>query len=323
MPENNILRRAIRLTRIQHLLHSHSKGLTSRELARLCGVCIRTIQRDIHALEEMGVPLTQEGDYYSIIEGYTLPPVSISLYEALAAFLAMRLALRQTDRDNPHIRKALTKLADLLPQPLAAHVEASFRSIVKRPEDPGQVRIFEQVALAWTTQRQMRIEYQSLKSDEIRVWLLEPYFVEMTGIGYSTYVIGHAVREGREGIVTFKLDRIKAAEVLDTNYDIPKDFDIGKLLSYSWGIIWGDEAEIKLKFSSKVSRRVKETVWHPSQKIEDLEDGSCLMTLHVGSTLEITPWIRSWGPDVEVLEPEELRQAFKEYGTELARIYSK
>jgi len=152
--------------------------------------------------------------------------------------------------------------------------------------------------------------------------VVDPYFVEMTGIGYSMYVIGHGVREGKEGIITFKLDRIKAAEVLDTTFEVPAELNIEDLLASSWGVMWGEDTELKLRFSSRVTRRVKECVWHHSQVIEDLPDGGCLMTLQVGSSLEVTPWIRSWGPDVEVLEPLGLRQELAQQVAELAAIYS-
>ncbi len=284
---------------------------------------MRTIQRDILALQdELKLPLTQEGDRYSILEGYVLPPVSLSLYEAMAAFLSLRLTLRQMDKKNPHVKRAITKIAALLPQPLAADINASVSPIIESPEDTELVHIFEQIALAWTTRRRMHITYQALQSNEIKEWELEPYFVETTGVGYSTYVIGNAVREGKQGIFTFKLDRIRSARVLDANFEIPPEFDITKLLSTSWGIIWGEETEVKLKFSPTVARRVKESIWHPSQVLEDLLDGSVLMTLKVGSTLEITPWIRSWGPDVEVLSPEELRNSFKQYAKRLFDIYT-
>ncbi|NLE00085.1 MAG: WYL domain-containing protein, partial [Fibrobacter sp.] len=32
-------------------------------------------------------------------------------------------------------------------------------------------------------------------------------------------------------------------------------------------------------------------------------------------------WIRGWGPDVEVLEPEELRERFRRWGEELRKMY--
>lgn len=322
MTRDESIARAIRLTRIQHLLHSHPGGLTTRELAKLCGVCMRTIQRDIHALGELGIPLTQKGDYYGILDSYVLPPVSLSLYEALAAFISLRLCLRQTDKNNPHIEKALSKLSRILPETLQVQVEKSLSFIHHKPASPEYTQIFEKVALAWATRRQMKISYQSLQSEEVREWLLEPYFVETTGVGYSVYVIGHAVRDGREGVITFKLDRIKSAEVLANNFEIPADFDIDKLLSGSWGIIWGEENEVELKFSPAVTRRVKEAHWHMSQVITDLPDGGCILKLKVGSLLEITPWIRSWGPDVEVLAPASLRQEFRVWTSQLQKIYN-
>jgi proteasome accessory factor B len=316
------LTRSIRLTQIQHLLYKNPEGLATRELAQLCGVSVRTIQRDLLDLQtELGVPITEKADRYGIIDGYVLPPVSFSLYEAMALFLASRLVLRQIDENNPHIQTALTRLCRVLPPGLVPRLRESIEAIGGKPPNANYIRIFEQVAIAWSTQRRMRIHYQSLQSKGAKEWLLAPYFVEMTGVGYSTYVIGQASREGREGIVTFKLDRIRKAELLEESFEIPQGLNLEKLLGSSWGVIWGEETEVKLKFSPKVARRVKESVWHPSQAIEDLPDGGCLLIVRVGSTLEMTPWIRGWGPDVEVLEPQELRKEFSAWANELHQMY--
>ena len=232
MKDNDSLARAVRLSQIQHFLHSNPSGLTSKELSDLCGVCMRTIQRDIQSLEtDLKIPLTQNGDRYGITEGYILPPVSFSLYEAMVIFLACRLALRQTDENNPHIEKALTKISSVLPSPLAIRLKESASSVGDKKEDLEFIRNFEKIAIAWTTQRQVRMKYQSLESDGVKEWLLEPYFVDMTGVGFSVYIIGHAVREGKEGIITFKLERIRNLEVLNKRFEIPPVINIGKLLA--------------------------------------------------------------------------------------------
>jgi len=85
--------------------------------------------------------------------------------------------------------------------------------------------------------------------------------------------------------------------------------------------MWGEGVDIKLKFSPKVCRRVKESVWHPSQVIVDLLDGGCVMTLRIGSIIEITPWIRGWGTEVEVLEPEELHERAIGEVKQMAEVY--
>jgi predicted DNA-binding transcriptional regulator YafY len=74
--------------------------------------------------------------------------------------------------------------------------------------------------------------------------------------------------------------------------------------------------EVVLRFSPSAVRRLKQTIWHSTQQIKDLPDGSCLFTARVenNSILDIVPWIHGWGSAVEVLKPEELRKKMTEYG---------
>ncbi|MDP2728320.1 MAG: WYL domain-containing protein, partial [Dehalococcoidia bacterium] len=323
MEEGQSLSRATRLSRIQHYLYGNPQGLTTGELARLCGVCIRTIQRDLLDLQSaLRIPIGQTGDRYSILEGYILPPVSFSLYEAAVLFLASRLILRQTDENNPHIRTAMQKLASVLPSDLAKRLDQGIQSMKTKPANPEYVRVFEQVALAWSTQRRMQFKYLSLQSAETKRWVIDPYFIEMTGTGYSTYVMGKVVSGEREGIITFKLDRMREVRLLEESFETPEGLSLDGLLGSSWGVIWGKEVEVKLSFSSKVTRRVKESTWHPSQVIEGLPDGGCIMTVRVGSALEMTPWIRGWGADVEVLGPEGLRGEMAGWARQLREMYA-
>lgn len=325
MEYNQSTSRAVRLAQIQHFLHKNPNGLTTKEIANLCGVTVRSIQRDLLVLQsDLKVPLNkQNGDRYVIFGSYLLPPVSLSLYEALVVFLASRLALRQADENNPHVQSALTKIASTLPRPLSLQLKQAVRSLDKKAANTRSIHVFEQLAIAWGTRRRTRVRYQSLKSLEPKDWFLDPYFIEMTGAGYSTYVIGNAKSSEREGLMTFKLDRIQEIQPLDEEFEIPDNLDLGTLLQGSWGIIWGEETQVKLKFSSGVARRVKESVWHTSQTVQDLPDGGCILTLTVASTLEITPWIRGWGPDVEVLGPPELRSQFAQWAQELSDLYAK
>ena len=316
--------RVVRLTQIQHFLHKNKAGLTSKELAQLCDTTVRTIQRDLLVLQsDLHIPLTNKGhDRYGIMNEYVLPPVSYSLYEALGLFLAARLIIRQTDDSNPHIKSALIKLTSAMPKSLGINLRKSIANFGKRLMDIEELDVFEKIAIAWVTQKRMKIIYQSLSHDQDKEWLVNPYFIEMTGVGYSTYLIGYGESADRNGLTTFKLNRIKKVNILDEDFNIPDDFNIEKLLGSSWGVMWGDEIIVKLRFSANVARRVKETVWHQSQQIQDLPDGSCILILKVGSTLEITPWIRGWGSDVEVLEPAELRYQFKNWAKELGKMYS-
>ena len=83
-----------------------------------------------------------------------------------------------------------------------------------------------------------------------------------------------------------------------------------------------NRSTMKLRFfGEQVTRRVKETIWHPSQQpIEDTADG-CIWTAQVAEWREMVPWVRGWGADVEVVGPEGLRQALKREAQRLAEMY--
>jgi proteasome accessory factor B len=129
--------------------------------------------------------------------------------------------------------------------------------------------------------------------------------------------------ELRGALRTLKVERVQEARLTDERFSVPSSFDPQQLLASAWGVIWRDEGEIEvtLRFAPPVVRRVKESVWHHSQRIEDLPDGSCLFTVQVGSTLEFKPWVRQWGSAVTVISPAAFRDEIRAEAREMAREY--
>jgi len=94
---DNDTSRLSRLTSILTQLQT-KRLLTASELSKKFSVSIRTIYRDIKALEEAGVPiLTEEGKGYTLMEGYKIPPVSFTESQANALILAEQLVLKNKD----------------------------------------------------------------------------------------------------------------------------------------------------------------------------------------------------------------------------------
>ncbi|WP_299289594.1 HTH domain-containing protein [uncultured Mucilaginibacter sp.] len=76
-----------RLSRLIALLTQlqSKRLLTATEVSKKFDVSVRTVYRDIKALEQAGVPiLMEEGKGYSLMEGYRLPPVMFTESEANA-----------------------------------------------------------------------------------------------------------------------------------------------------------------------------------------------------------------------------------------------
>jgi predicted DNA-binding transcriptional regulator YafY len=96
MNENETTRLS-RLTAILTQLQT-KRLLTSSELADKFSVSVRTIYRDIRALEQAGVPIiTEVGKGYSLMEGYKIPPVMFTEAQANALITAEQLVLMNKD----------------------------------------------------------------------------------------------------------------------------------------------------------------------------------------------------------------------------------
>ncbi len=107
--------RLSRLSAILTILKSNSL-ITSTQLSKKFGVSIRTIYRDIKALEESGVPIyAEEGKGYKLMDGYTLPPIMFSEQEANALITAQQIILQNKDKSFiENYSNAITKIKSVL-----------------------------------------------------------------------------------------------------------------------------------------------------------------------------------------------------------------
>ena len=95
--DSETLPRLSRLSAILTLLKSNSL-INATQLSERFGVSIRTIYRDIRALESSGVPIyVEEGKGYKLMEGYTLPPIMFTEDEANAMITAQQIIAQNKD----------------------------------------------------------------------------------------------------------------------------------------------------------------------------------------------------------------------------------
>ncbi|MCG8351758.1 MAG: WYL domain-containing protein [Chloroflexales bacterium] len=314
-----------RLDAIERRLAQRPEGWTTGELAQEFAVDPSTIFRDLVMLQSRGTGLNKKGRRYVLDHRRSLHSVKLSNDEMLALYLAARLISRHSDEHNPHVVRALEKLADALAakSPLIAHHVARAADAVRlRRVRREYVEALEVLTQGWAEGRKVRLRYRSYTKDETTERIFAPYFIEPSGIGYACYVIGFD--DLRQELRTLKVERVAEARLTDEWFSVPSNFDPLQLLASAWGVIWraAGEIEVTLRFAPSVVRRVKESVWHPSQRLEDLPDGSCLFTVRVGSTLEFKPWVRQWGAAVTVVGPPEFRAEIADEIVEMARNYS-
>ena len=305
------LARLLAVASILYAKGSTEQGVPVTEIARLTGMNVRTVYRDLRALEdELSVPIFQAGrGRYGIEKKFFLPPLHLSVPEAIVLFLAARLIARWSDEADQVVISTFTKIASELPQPIARHVTATMLAVGAQSANERFTAIFNSVARGWAEGRVVDIVYEGTNG-ETRQTRVQPYALEPYAEGRSIYLI--AFDESVAALRTFKVERIKQAILTLDPYEIPESFDPDQFFAHSWGI-WSAEGtpieDVLLRFEKSVARRVRETVWHRSQVLTDLPDGRIEMTVKVAGIVEIRPWILSWGDQVEVLEPASLRDA--------------
>ena len=305
------LARLLSVASILYARGSGENGVPVSEIAGLTGMTTRTVYRDIKALEdELAMPIFQAGKgRYGIEKKYFLPPLHLSVPEAVVLFLASRLIARWSDAYDQAVVSAFTKLADLLPQPISRHVTATMLTVGEAKPNDQFVRNFAHVAQAWADGRVVEFDYEPGEGERRRA-RVQPYFLEPDAAGRSVYLIGFDETVG--AIRTYKVERIRSSTLTADRYEIPADFDPDRWLTHSWGI-WSSDttatADVRLRFDASVAHRVREVVWHRSQALDELPDGGVEMRVTVAGIIEIRPWIMSWGDAVEVLAPPELRRS--------------
>lgn len=302
------------------------QGQNAEGLAQACGVSRRTIFRDLETLKAAGVPLNfdPEQQRYTIPGSFFLPPTNFTAAEALSVIaLAGELGSKAGLPFYEPARQAAMKLESSLPAALREQLQAMTRAIridltqVNPLTDKEEV--YQQLVDAIATGRVVRIKYQSLTEWESIETKLRPYKLHFSG--RSWYVIGRSSlhREVR----TFNLGRIVSLQRTREKYTIPRTFSLDHYLGNAWSLIpqAGADEDVVIRFKPLVAQNVAEVVWHKTQQLEFLEDGSLKFSAKVSGLNEISWWILGYGDQAEVLKPPKLRKLITHRVNQMQQIY--
>lgn len=299
---------------------------TDEEMAELVGVGSRsTIYKDRQLLIEAGVPFIEvERGRWKIDRQKYMSEMRVNVHEAAMLYLMARRAARQTRSPNPHLVSVLRTVALKLHQPLMDRLLVATDFVPAPPEErPAETAILEKIVLCWVEERKIRIRYRGLRSRQPTVHLVSPYLLEPSLLNDTIYLVGYS--ETMQKIAPFKVTRI--AQAADTTQPIvpPESFDEHAFVRNVWSI-WDGDGElvtVKLRFRGETAvRRVQESIWHPNQAEPALlPNGDLIWSTQVAEWREMVPWVRSWGANVEVLEPSEMRDKMTGEARRLAEVY--
>ena len=214
--KDNDTKRLSRLTAILTQLQT-KRHLTASELANKFSVSIRTIYRDIKALEQAGVPiLTEDRKGYTLMAGYRIPPVMFTENQANALILAEQLVLKNKDASFvKEFSEAIDKIKAVLGHPIKekANLLAERTRFSQNINSEKNSNNLSDLQFALTNFYLTRIEYLN-EASKTTSRLIGPFALLSTQENWLLV----AWCRLRTGFRFFRLDRIKKLHVLTEKF---------------------------------------------------------------------------------------------------------
>ena len=292
-----------RLFRILYYILEKEK-VTANELADKFEVSVRTIYRDIDSISSVGVPIftTQgKGGGIKIDNEYIL---NKSLFDAneKEQIIAALQGLEKTNK--VYKSELITKLLALFKIKNSNWIEIDFTSW---GSNNTYQDLFNTLKIAIINKNIIFFSYISSKAEKINreVKPIRLLFKEQDWYLYAFCLLRNDFRY-------FKLSRIKDLEVLAINYE-----DNFENIVLKREIKYENTVNIKLKFNKSVAFRV----YDEFKAIVEDKKGNLYVEMKIPNNYKLYNYIFSFGANVEILEPKEIRNQFKNMINKIAKKY--
>lgn len=292
-----------RLFRILYYILEKEK-VTANELADKFEVSVRTIYRDIDSISSVGVPIftTQgKGGGIKIDNEFIL---NKSLFDANEKEQIIA-ALQGLEKINEAYKSELiTKLSALFKIKNSNWIEIDFTSW---GSNNTYQDLFNTLKIAIINKNIIFFSYISSKAEKInrKVKPIRLLFKEQDWYLYGFCLLRNDFRY-------FKLSRMKDLEVLATNYE-----DNFENIVLKREIKYENTVNIKLKFNKSIAFRV----YDEFKAIVEDKKGNLYVEMKIPNNYKLYNYIFSFGANVEILEPEEIRTQFKNMINKIAKKY--
>jgi predicted DNA-binding transcriptional regulator YafY len=286
------------------------------------GVHRRTILRDLDYMRDsLSAPLEycprKRGFYYTE-KDYSIDLLNLTEGELLSLCLGHNLLLKCRGMPyEKHIASAFGKICALLQKAIpldfgfADHITFDLEPL--RGKDKIVAGNFAVIGTAMRRKKSIKITHYAIARDDRRERLVDPYYLRYYQGVWYLIAFCHLRNEYR----FFALDRISNITCTGRDFQIRSDFDVEQFMQDSFQLYRGDEAlEVKIWFSPRQARWIREKQWHPTQKLAEQPDGSIILAMTTSGLTQVKSWILGFGSEARALAPQAL---VKEIENELDR----
>ena len=302
---------SVRLYRYQTLLGTR-RAVPTQEFLDELEISLATFKRDIAKLrDQMGMPIVfdrdrggyvLEGDCSSPLPGLWFTPqelVALATIQQLLVQLQPGL-LADTLEPIKHRLAELLKTHGLDEQEMVSRVR-----IVHAGKREVLPQSLEAAASATMRRRRLHFVHFNRQTGERVAREVSPQRLVLYRDNWYLDAWCHL----RNALRSFAVDAVESPKVLE---DAAKDMspeEIDAIVYPSYGIFAGrPKAWAQLRFTPERARWVKGEQWHPAQEGRTLADGSYELSIPYSDERELIGDILRFGPDVQVIGPQGLRQ---------------
>ena len=292
--------------------------VSARKLAERYSVTVRTIQRDMDAIDLAGIPIISiqgPNGGYGIMENFKLDNQLVSV-EDLYYIITSLKSVSDTLADKK-IDDTLEKMKTLIPPPdrdfLSERDEKLSIDFSMLGGDPRQQRSFAAVKDAVDTERLLRFTYTNNKLESSRR-TVEPLTIAFK---WRSWYLFAWCRE-KEDYRTFRISRIREPEILPSRF-VRRKISFEEYLEGQNRNRAIPMTRIKLRFHSSIRALVEE--YHKPEDCSEGPDGSLIVTMEMPEDGWLYGHLLSFGEFLTVLEPERLRAILKETAGKIAEKY--
>jgi predicted DNA-binding transcriptional regulator YafY len=275
--------------------------ITAADLAKRFEVALRTIYRDLDAINEAGIPIVAypgPGGGYGIDPAYTIDRRLLGL-EDLRAMIAALKGVNAALEDRA-IGSALEKIESMAPRGrsqefLEDRVVIDLFPWGRRDEERRLVKVLEP---AIAERRIVKFEYSSYgRKAESRV--VEP--MTLVFKAYAWYLWGFCRLRG--GYRIFKLSRMRCLELSLERFKRRPE-------SYERDIEIAPPPMTSIVIRVEAARAAEAEEWFGGEELESGEGDGLLFRLSLPEGDWILKTLLGFGPGIEILEPADLREKF-------------
>ena len=305
------------------MLLQRQPNQTAGQLAQALGVSVRTVQRYISMLDEIGIPIYAErGPYggYALARGYKMPPLIFTPEEAVAISLGTSLLEEVWGRlYREAARGAIAKIENVLPDEQRREVAWARRALVavgmNWADSNLSMPYVELLRDALHERRRVRILYRGRNQLQAVQRDVDPYRL-VHSWGWR-YCIGYC--HLRQAIRSFRLDRMLDLALLEQRFDEPADFDLQAYLATDPLFQLKIRARLRFGPDSALVALDNRAYW---DSFEEQPDGSVVVTFATPDLEAAASVVLRYGFPAVVLEPQELRELVHKRARAVAAHYA-